>query len=68
VSSAGSQAHQFGLAQRFVQFSLRLMFFPQLRSINAPKPRPFLVVDHAQRLSIGVFSSPERNKQMIGAI
>jgi hypothetical protein len=26
------------------------------------------LLDHAQRLSIGIFSGPERNQQMIGAI
>jgi hypothetical protein len=31
------------LAQRFMQFALRLVFFPQPRSIDAGKPRPLRV-------------------------
>src|SRR5271165_2874087 len=41
--SASRQTHELGLAQRFMQFALRLVFFPQPRSIDVGKPRPFLV-------------------------
>src|SRR5271165_3864089 len=34
---------ELSLAQRFMQFALRLVFFPQPRSIDADKPRPLLV-------------------------
>jgi hypothetical protein len=43
LGSVDRQARQLGLAQRFMQFALRLVFFPQPRSIDAGKPRPLLV-------------------------
>ena len=43
LGSIDRQARELGLAQRFMQFPLRLVFFPQARSIDPRKPRLLLV-------------------------
>jgi hypothetical protein len=44
LGSIDRQARQLGLAQRFVQFPLRLVFFPQARRSDPAKPRFLLVL------------------------
>ena len=43
LGSIGRKARELSLAKLFMQFALRLVLFPQSRSIVASKPRPLVV-------------------------